>query len=662
MQGDAGDSTRAHRRYGAAFIATVAAVVALACAAVAGSAPHRHRHGHDHHRHQRPHTTLTVWPQKGAQRVHPGLFGVNHRYAFNGFGMWDPSIHGVPPRFTRRFDAARFKAMRFPGGTIANTYHWQRAIGPVAQRGLNVSGRTGEPLTNEFGPDEFGQFAFNHGLEAMMVANFGSGTAREAADWVEYMNASVGTNPNGGIAWADRRAANGHPQPYDVRNWEIGNEVYSAGQSYWMGTGKLVKRTRKYIFGGWTKFPGQRVGAPWDHRKLAGVSDGTPDQRFQVLYPPVEISRPFALKVGDEIWTRVADLETQPAAAHVYELDPATGKIKFGDGIHGAVPPAEAIVRASYISGPHDGFLDFYREMKAADPSIQVGSSFHNGAFLSLMGTGHPYDFLVAHLYSHRPPRGYRGVSSFHDGVMRLAGRRAARVAVLRHAIRSHAGPRGDDIPIVVSEYGMSFHLWPGPTENYLRSMDQALYTALELQRWMHMGVPLAGKQSLIDFNPGNAPRGAAALGLGQQALIGARPHYVQSATARAFRLLAPSSGQRLVPVKVHGNPTRRIYTGASLNLVSATATRASDGSLYLVVVNKDRTRTIHAAITVKGAPIASATIRRLNGPSFLSFNSSAHPQRVSVHRNRETVGSHRMRLRLEPHSITTVELRRELG
>jgi alpha-N-arabinofuranosidase len=471
------------------------------------------------------------------------------------------------------------------------------------------------------------------------------------------MNAPVGTNPNGGVAWAERRAANGHPQPYDVNNWEIGNEMYGPAQSYWMGDGSLRERTRKYAFGGSTKFPGQRVGTPTDHRDSAAVSDGSADQHFQVLYPPVDATEPFALKVGHVTWNRVADLSQASADAHAYELDPATGNVRFGDGAHGAIPPKGAVVRASYTSGPHDGFVDFYREMKAADPSIQVGSSLHNGRFLSLMGTHHPYDFVVAHIYSHRPPKGYHGASDFHDGIMRIAGRRASKVAVLRHAIRAHAGARGDDIPVVVSEYGMSFRRWPGPTPNYMRSMDQALYTSLELQRWMKMGVPLAGKQSLIDFNPGNGPRGASALGLGQQAVIGPAPRYVPSATAHAFRLLAPASDQSIIPASTQGNPSRRIYDGGTLELLSTTATRGANGSVYLMIVNKDRTRTVHARVVVKGPPMESAVIRRLVGSSFLSSNSVGHPRRVSIHKSSKALRSRHMSLRLDPHSLTTVEL-----
>ena len=36
----------------------------------------------------------------------------------------------------------------------------------------------------------------------------------------------------------------------------------------------------------------------------------------------------------------------------------------------------------------------------------------------------------------------------------------------------------------------MSFGHRLGPTKNYLGSMDQALWSAMELQRWMDLGIP----------------------------------------------------------------------------------------------------------------------------------------------------------------------------
>lgn len=50
--------------------------------------------------------------------------------------------------------------------------------------------------------------------------------ADEAADWVKYTNApNDGSNPRGGVDWAAVRAANGHPEPYRVKFWELGNEL-----------------------------------------------------------------------------------------------------------------------------------------------------------------------------------------------------------------------------------------------------------------------------------------------------------------------------------------------------------------------------------------------------------------------------------------------------
>ena len=645
MQGlDAGHKTIPDRRSIAALGMLLLAIGALAMPAAAAG---------------RQRAQIVVHPGDGLRTVHPGLFGVNHRYPYEGFGMWDPASDSVYPRFEHRFSAAGFTAMRFPGGSVANTYHWKRAIGPPDQRGLNVHGHTGQPLTNGFGPDEFGSFASSQGLQAMMLANFATGTAREAADWVEYMNAPVGTNPNGGVAWASVRAANGHAAPYHVQDWEIGNELYQPGQSFWMGSGSLAERTKKYAFGGSTFFKDQLVGTPSDHRRSAAVSDGSADQRFQVLFPPVRADKPSGITVDDQAWQRVGNVSSASAGAKVYELDPGTGMIAFGDGVHGAIPPKGSVVRASYDSGPHDGFVDYYREMKAADPTIQVGSCFWNGEFLSMMGTEHPYDFVVKHLYSHLPPKGRRGIKQFHDGVMSIAGRRANEVIALRHAIKRHAGSRGKSIGIVVSEFGMSFGHRKGPTENYLGSMDQAVYTALELQRWMELGIPLAGKQALTYFKPKRAPDGAASLGPPEQALIGPKPRYIMTATARAYRLLTPNAGGELVRTGIRGNPSRHIYTGKNLKMLSAVTTRSSNGSLYLTVVNKARVWRVPATVEVRSGRISSAVVKKLVGPSYLSYNSYHHPGRVSIQTQHQRAKGRSMELKIPPHSIVTVKLRR---
>jgi hypothetical protein len=297
--------------------------------------------------------------------------------------------------------------------------------------------------------------------------------------------------------------------------------------------------------------------------------------------------------------------------------------------------------------------------MKAADPTVQVGSCFWNGHFLSMMGTKHPYDFVVKHLYSHTPPRGYHGVKQFHDGIMAIAGKRANEVIPLRHAIDRHAGSTGSSIRIVVSEYGMSFGHRKGPTKNYLGSMDQAIYSSLELQRWMRLGIPLAGKQALLFFKPKNAPRGAASLGPPEQALIGPKPRYLMTATARAFRLLTPTAGDEVVRTGIQRNPSRHIYTGKNLKMLSAVATKRSSGTLYLTLVNKARSWRVPATVKVAGKRISSAVTKELVGPSYLSYNSYHHPSRVSIRTHKQWVKSREMKLKIPPHSVMTLKLRR---
>jgi alpha-N-arabinofuranosidase len=76
------------------------------------------------------------------------------------------------------------------------------------------------PTDNDVGTDEFVALCRLLGAEPYLCVNYGTGSPEEAADWVEYCNGSVETR------WGKVRAANGHPEPYDVKYWNIGNELY----------------------------------------------------------------------------------------------------------------------------------------------------------------------------------------------------------------------------------------------------------------------------------------------------------------------------------------------------------------------------------------------------------------------------------------------------
>ncbi|WP_240418080.1 alpha-L-arabinofuranosidase C-terminal domain-containing protein [Paenibacillus periandrae] len=113
--------------------------------------------------------------------------------------------------------------MRLAGNYIS-AYHWQQAIGPVHERPCVVNEAWGGWTNKYFGTDEFIQFCRDLNVEPLICVNDGSGTPAEAAEWVEYCNGAADT-PMGSL-----RAANGHIEPYGVRYWEIGNEVWGPWQ------------------------------------------------------------------------------------------------------------------------------------------------------------------------------------------------------------------------------------------------------------------------------------------------------------------------------------------------------------------------------------------------------------------------------------------------
>lgn len=115
--------------------------------------------------------------------------------------------------------------LRWPGGNVAQDYHWQWGIGPRDQRPVWVNKAwSNAPEPNDFGTDEYLALCERAGIEPSLTVNVeGAGeTAEEAAHWVEYVNGPA-TSTFGAM-----RAANGHPAPYHVRQWELGNEIFGA--------------------------------------------------------------------------------------------------------------------------------------------------------------------------------------------------------------------------------------------------------------------------------------------------------------------------------------------------------------------------------------------------------------------------------------------------
>ncbi len=132
--------------------------------------------------------------------------------------------------------------MRFPGGCYIEgdgtlegqrRFEWKKTIGPIEERPGHFNANWGYPSTDGLGFHEFLQLSEDLGAEPLFVVNVGIGHGwikdytdideyiQEALDALEYCNGDVNTY------WGKKRAENGHPEPFNMRLLEIGNENYN---------------------------------------------------------------------------------------------------------------------------------------------------------------------------------------------------------------------------------------------------------------------------------------------------------------------------------------------------------------------------------------------------------------------------------------------------
>jgi alpha-L-arabinofuranosidase len=144
-----------------------------------------------------------------------------HRQVYGG--VYDPGSpladeSGLREDVLAAIRRLRPAVIRWPGGCFASAYHWQHGVGSPRLPGYDKAWRVEDP--NTFGTDEFIALCRRVGAEPYLCTNAGTGTGEEAANWLEYCNLPPHTR------WALQRAANGFPEPHNVRFWSIGNENF----------------------------------------------------------------------------------------------------------------------------------------------------------------------------------------------------------------------------------------------------------------------------------------------------------------------------------------------------------------------------------------------------------------------------------------------------
>ncbi len=165
-----------------------------------------------------------------------GRYWLDHALLFpaDAADGWDPDV-------LKLVRESHLPLLRWPGGNFASGYHWRDGVGTVRFRPMRLNKPWSMPEPNHVGTDEFMRFCELAGCEPMICVNAGSGTAQEAADWVQYCNGSANTR------FGKMRAKHGHREPYGVRYWEIGNELYGSWQIGHCDASEYARRYRQFV-------------------------------------------------------------------------------------------------------------------------------------------------------------------------------------------------------------------------------------------------------------------------------------------------------------------------------------------------------------------------------------------------------------------------------
>jgi alpha-N-arabinofuranosidase len=156
---------------------------------------------------------------------------------------------------------------RWPGGNFVSGYNWRDGIGPRDQRPPRHNPAWKGVEANDVGIKEYMELMGMINAEPYISVNTGLGTMEEVAQEVQYCNGAADT-PMGKL-----RADNGHPEPYHVTWWAVGNEMFGNWQLGHMPLEQYVQKHNQIADAMWKMDPAIKLVAvgevgPWDEMML----------------------------------------------------------------------------------------------------------------------------------------------------------------------------------------------------------------------------------------------------------------------------------------------------------------------------------------------------------------------------------------------------------
>lgn len=541
---------------------------------------------------------------QGRPTITADLLGANHLFGRNnstdfadgGGQAW------TSPTSTTFYNAvvnAGVRSARFPGGTVANTYHWYRTD---TQAGGDENG----PI-----PDTFDLGAFtnlvNTGVEpASIVVNFASGSPDEAADFVNQVMSSPLAS---------------HAPIY----FEVGNEFGTGKQAYWMkylnnssgtGTFTAAQLANAYVNGKQVDISAPAV-RPDDYRtgsnKPDPLTSPNPATTFAVPYGPI-VAGTLVVKQGGTVVTPSSISNTRGTFTFSTPPDPAKGSLTV-----------------SYTR-PARGFWDFASAMKAANNAIpgthpiKVCAGFNtfdpsrrSALIDAFKASNHPGpDCIVHHAYPTLPD-GYNGPTwtAFHNWIMTSNDAVVDATKTFKSQIDAAFPNAGTEL--VATEYGLlnntnsaedgsSYNKGLGGTISAARLWSRIVNGAEVSVALRHtLLTPVSDAASVLLDNGTYAPR----------------------ATGLMFSLLKQFKGTQLLTAAVPVSPTRSANS-STYNTLTAIATRGAS-KVRVLLVNADPGNAINVDLNLTGTSASSYLANSATVATLDAYDSSGAIQDPSA-------------------------------
>lgn len=201
-----------------------------------------------------PITITTEWKQYICELTTSGISEVsgNNRFVIYGSNrgvIYLDVVRLMPPAYKNRPNGLRIdmaevqaalqpKLIRFPGGcdvescSVDSGWNWKKTIGPIEQRPGKVTQHWHYRNSQQFGLDEMFRMCEDLGAEPIYCTSVSIDDGyvgvsvdkiqpfvQDVLDLIEYANGDAKTS-----LWGKKRAANGHPEPYNLKYIEVGNE------------------------------------------------------------------------------------------------------------------------------------------------------------------------------------------------------------------------------------------------------------------------------------------------------------------------------------------------------------------------------------------------------------------------------------------------------